>query len=263
MSHIQKLRKFIRSFGLSSGVKLFLAKHLKRYRPVQVPGLSAPVMLRPGQSDWATFSQIFIEREYAIRFPFSPQYIIDGGANIGLFTALMKNKHPLSEVICVEPDEDNFAILQKNVQAYDNVHCEHAGLWPQAGKLHIYDKYRMGKWGMVVEEDAVHGKIIATSIPDLMERYNWPYIDVLKLDIETSEKVLFSRNYEEWLPKVRMLIVELHDFAEPGCAQAFFTAINNMLPNYSYWCKGENTIIINNSFIDSPTHSKTKCAQTI
>ena len=79
-----------------------------------------------------------------------------------------------------------------------------------------------------------------------MEKMKWRHIDILKLDIETSEKKVFLDNYESWLPKTKMVIIELHDFMEEGCSRSFFTAINKTFTNYEYMIKGENTAIINN-----------------
>jgi hypothetical protein len=36
-------------------------------------------------------------------------------------------------------------------------------------------------------------------------------IDLLKIDIEGAEAELFSTNYESWLPKTRVIVIELHD----------------------------------------------------
>jgi hypothetical protein len=35
-------------------------------------------------------------------------------------------------------------------------------------------------------------------------------LNVLKLDIEGSEREVFSKNYEEWLKKTQNIIVEIH-----------------------------------------------------
>ena len=98
---------------------------------------------------------------------------------------------------------------------------------------------------MVVEEDAINGKVTAVTIDSLMQAYGLNHVDVLKIDIETSEKELFLKNYERWLPKVRMIVIELHDWLRPGCSRAFFAAVNATLNNYSYTVCGENTIIEN------------------
>ena len=100
---------------------------------------------------------------------------------------------------------------------------------------------------MVVEESVHEGNVKAISIPTLLKNYNIDYIDILKLDIETSEIQLFSEGYEEWLPKVKIIIIELHDWRVNGCSKAFFEAINKCFVSYTYSISGENTVIINTS----------------
>ena len=79
----------------------------------------------------------------------------------------------------------------------------------------------------------------------LMRNYDLSQIDVLKMDIERAKKQLFLKNYEQWLPKVKMIIIELHEWLKPGCSKSFFEAVQKTFVNYSYSVCGENTIIEN------------------
>ena len=103
----------------------------------------------------------------------------------------------------------------------------------------------MGKWAMTVEEDAENGTVKGESIQTLMKRNNIDHIDILKLDIETSEKNLFAENYQSWLPKTHLIIIELHDRMLPGCSKVFFEAINETFSKYEYSHSGEYTVIKN------------------
>jgi hypothetical protein len=47
-------------------------------------------------------------------------------------------------------------------------------------------------------------------------------IDILKIDIEGSEGVLFSGDTDEWLPRVRNICIETHD---SECAEAVVRAL--------------------------------------
>ncbi|HVX27045.1 MAG TPA: FkbM family methyltransferase [Parafilimonas sp.] len=202
--------------------------------------------LRKNTSDIPTFYKVFFYNEYDIDVFKKPKVIVDGGSNIGLFAIKMKNEYPDSKVICIEPDLENFNLTKKNLSSYNNVFVENCGLWNKDAKLKVYDKFNLGKWGMVVEEVSNEGDVSAICLKSLLQKYSIDYIDVLKLDIETSEKILFSKNYEEWLPRVKTIIIELHDWVEEGCAKPFFEAINKSFKKYSYLVKGENTIIANN-----------------
>ena len=73
-----------------------------------------------------------------------------------------------------------------------------------------------------------------------------PHIDVLKLDIEGSEKEVFEEGYENWLPKTKLLLVELHDKMKKGCSRSVLNAVNKY--DFSFDIKGENIIFTNNSF---------------
>jgi len=41
-------------------------------------------------------------------------------------------------------------------------------------------------------------------------------VDLLKVDIEGAEKWLFNESADEWLPKVKTILVEFHEFIEAG-----------------------------------------------
>jgi FkbM family methyltransferase len=49
---------------------------------------------------------------------------------------------------------------------------------------------------MIVEED-VDGEIETTTIDSITTKHSIDFIDILKIDIEGSEKELFSSNYEK------------------------------------------------------------------
>ena len=57
-----------------------------------------------------------------------------------------------------------------------------------------------------------------------LDQQNWQTVDVLRMDIEDSEKeVLDTAN--KWIVKLRLLIVELHPAIHPNCAVSSFKAL--------------------------------------
>ena len=210
---------------------------------IRFPGVLHHFSLRPNTSDWAVFRQIFLEEEYAVDITKPPDIIIDAGANIGLFTIYIKTRFPKARVICLEPDPDNFIQLEKNLRPYNDVECLQAGLWNCNTRLRVLDKYNMGKWAMAVEPTTDHRGIESLDMDTLMKRFNLNRLDVVKIDIEGSEKAVFAHNYERWLERTDMIIIELHDHFIQGCARTFFSATNECWPNYDYSTKGENTVV--------------------
>lgn len=241
----KQLALFIVRYKFWNGIILFLKFQAGLVSNIRLPRIQHPIFLRSKTSDLPTFYQVFLENYYLLDFAKKPKVVIDGGANVGLFAITVKNEFPESKVICIEPDPENFEVLHKNLSPYKDVYFENSGLWNKDTKLKVYDKYNSGKWGMVVEEDLKDGKVPAICLSSLIRKYGIDRIDVLKIDIETSEKQVFAEGYEEWLPKVRTLIIELHDWMEEGCSRPFFEAVNKSFRNYHYSMCGENTIIIN------------------
>jgi len=60
--------------------------------------------------------EIFENHEYFFSSPKQSPRIIDCGSHIGLATLYFKKLFPLSEITCVEPIPENFALLQKNIE---------------------------------------------------------------------------------------------------------------------------------------------------
>jgi hypothetical protein len=59
------------------------------------------------------------------------------------------------------------------------------------------------------------------------------------MDIEGAEKDVFTSNYESWLPKVKVMIVELHG---QGARDAFYNAVKD--ENFVKFEQGENLVCI-------------------
>lgn len=232
-------------FGLLNGLRLCFQFMFNNLDNIQLPAFKHAFSLRRNTSDVTLFHEIFLNNEYNLNFIKEAQVVVDAGANVGLFALKIKNQLPDVKIICIEPDMDNFKMLQKNLSPYKNVILVNAALWSHETKLKIYDKYNFGKYGMVVEEDDINGKINAVSLDTLIKKFSLKQIDVLKIDIETSEKKLFSNNNLNWLKSVKIVIIELHDWMEKGCSKPFFQAINSQFSSYSYNHHGENVIILN------------------
>jgi FkbM family methyltransferase len=208
-----------------------------------------PILLRNGTSDILTFRQVFFDEEYQMENIDEPHVIIDCGANIGLSTVYFKNKYPNSTIIAIEPEYNNFELLVNNTIKYNDIHCIEGGIWNKSTNLEIRD-IGLGNWGFIIEESELVTKnsISAFTIDDIITKFKIEKIDILKIDIEGSEKELFSSNFERWLPKTRVIIIELHDRLKEGCSKSLFSALSNF--NYSISFRGENLYI----YLNNPSH---------
>ena len=86
-------------------------------------------------------------------------------------------------------------------------------------------------WGTIfreVSESEIVSPIVkAMSILDFMNIGNMEIIDFLKIDIEGTEKEIFSHvSSKEWMTKSKIISCELHDRIVNGCSNAFHNALS-------------------------------------
>ena len=97
-----------------------------------------------------------------------------------------------------------------------------AAIWPTDGEVSSVEEddnhASLGAWGYRTE--ASNGKsalsVKAVSIPTIMKQYHMDFVDILKVDIEGAEYELFEKNYEDWIDKVGLIIIETHDRFKPN-----------------------------------------------
>ncbi len=186
----------------------------------------AIIPFRPESSDLKVFSQICLDQEYRPLIKLIKQrrdevrYVIDAGANIGLTTLYLKRFYPDSTVIAIEPDEGNFAMLERTIEVngLKDVRCVRAGLWPQDEMLEIDRGFRDHlEWSITLKRDSepidAVEKIKGISPHRLKKEFEFPRIDILKIDIEGGERFLFSdaATARQTLDGVRYLALEIHD----------------------------------------------------
>jgi FkbM family methyltransferase len=187
-----------------------------------------PIWCRPGTTDLLVFHQIFGAREYSCLDDVTGcDLVLDCGAYVGYSTAYFLTRFPGAKVIAVEPDPDNFALLQQNLAPYgDAVTLVRAGVWSHpCGLVLSRETYGDGgAWSRQVREcrPGEPAEVAAVDVPALLRRAGRDRISVLKVDVERAETVLFGANHEAWLPRVDNVVIELHD---EECERVFFAAI--------------------------------------
>jgi FkbM family methyltransferase len=185
--------------------------------PYRVPwsGVAGFVWLRAGTSDHKVYKQILIEGELDPLNDLSPKTVLDGGANIGLSAVAFATAFGEATVVCVEPDDDNIEMIRRNTARFsDRIFVVKGALWGHSTRLRIENPTREA-WAFQVFEDP-NGQIVAHSIPDLIRKFSLDGgFDVVKLDIEGSEREVFSGELS-WMKHTRVVAVELHDWMTPG-----------------------------------------------
>jgi FkbM family methyltransferase len=175
-------------------------------------GRPLQVALSLASQDYCAFREIFVRGIYEQPLG-NPETILDLGANCGCATLLFAARYPNARITAVEPHPGNLYALRENL---DLNHLQ-AQVIPAAatvtdGPVLLAVRTSLSHSLLPGEGSAVETQLTVPgiSIPTLLSQLGWDRIDLLKVDIEGYERVLFSGR-PAWLNKVNCIIGEHHD----------------------------------------------------
>ena len=184
--------------------------------------------LRDGTTDLTVFREMFVDRPYDLtglkRLADVEQHygdilargrrplIVDAGANVGLSVIFFREQYPEALIIALEPEQDNFAELERQVANDPLCISLQAGLAPSDGHVNIVDAGE-GEWGFRTTRS--NSGVRAYGLASLIQiagRDAEPF--ALKVDIEGSERDVFDD--AKTVDRFYLIFVELHDWLLPG-----------------------------------------------
>lgn len=238
MTRLMKLIRLQRRLGVWAGLRWWLLRSEKYSRlrsdsrtvSIHPAFLQHPVAVRMRTSDPKVFDQLFVSRELGfIDDLTSPiNVIMDLGANVGYASAFLLSAFPQARLVAVEPDEGNLKICRQNLAPYgDRAKVIAGAVWNRRCQL-VLTTFGDGlEWGIQVRpaEPGEAADVEAWDIPGLLEAAHHQSVDLLKIDIEGSEKALFSSETDRWLDRVRNICIELHG---KDCEDAVFHALRGI-----------------------------------
>ena len=131
--------------------------------------------------------------------------LIDVGANCGYYSCLWAGINPKNRVLAFEPSSEIINLLRLNVK-HNKLEPQVQALEMALGKdnttlLFVLGGHGQTGWGGLLnepEEESI--KVTVTRLDDIINRFNYNYIDVLKIDTEGAdawvlqgaEKLLFG-----------------------------------------------------------------------
>jgi len=208
----------IRKIGAFASLKIFLARYLPGLWKIEARNYAHPIWIRGKTSDTKLFFDIIIHEEYPAPF-FLPDFIIDAGANIGLFSVYYANKFPKIHIVSIEPESSNFEILEKNTSLFPNIVLIKKGLWSEHARLRIKNA-DSHKWAFELEASE-DGDIESVGVNDILDEFA-PHASsiLLKMDIEGADCDVLARNLR-WIERLSSLYIEVH-----GSWRELFRAID-------------------------------------
>jgi FkbM family methyltransferase len=175
-------------------------------------------------SDFCAYYDVLIAKtkQYNLEgLTFSPATIVDVGAHIGMASILFARRYPLAKIIAIEPEPSNFALLVRNTSSYKNIQPVCAALWTEDGEVTLGSSNVHPKGAFQIVENG-EIRVRAVTLDTVMRETDIQLIDILKVDIEGSEKEVFASC--NWIDNVRVIAIELHDRVRAGCRRTVETA---------------------------------------
>jgi len=196
-----------------------------------------------GKKDMGVISHFWVQGYYIQDTPDAPvRTILDCGANIGAETMRFRMHYPGAEIISIEADPENAAVLKQNYSTDPLTTVVEGGVWFENSTLSVRRDPHGSPEGSSVTAGSADGvRIPAFSVAHLMALRNWKTIDILKLDIEGAEYELFNHD-TSWLARVNAVIFEVPDSDRAGTLQLMFEKFRDLEWNGS--ACGENLILI-------------------
>src|SRR5258705_575195 len=139
------------------------------------------LVARPGTSDEFTINEVWSREVYTKKIPVEPGDVwFDIGANIGTFAALVT--HRGGRVVAFEPEEDNFALLNKNAPGSPIIRA--AVIGGVDSEIRFYKTSNVDGHTIIAGRTRKEIRVPAVNINDMLRKYK---PNKLKLDCEGSE----------------------------------------------------------------------------
>ena len=179
------------------------------------------VFYRTSTSDMILIYEILLQSKYKSEYFFpsklNPKVIFDIGGNIGITVIYLASIFPNAKIYTFEPLPDNFEILKKNIQKYDNIEAFNIGLGSKNGNFKVYlsdDSENFG--GVSFYPDPIGNNSDSyiscevKNINEMMEKLNIESIDLIKIDTEGAEYDILMALHEKILRNTSWITGELH-----------------------------------------------------
>lgn len=178
-------------------------------------------------SFYMEYKDIFFHRIYHFEAQTAAPSILDGGGCIGMSALYFKSVYPRAKIVCFEPDEKLFRLLQTNLEQnhIHDVELLQAALSDHDGTAHF--QANASDEGRILSAKTDAAALVNTV---RLSSYLTMPVDFLKLNIEGQElPVLLEIEASGKLPNIREMVIEYHGWA--GAEQRLGDLLNLLKRN--------------------------------
>ncbi len=166
--------------------------------------------------------------------------VIDAGANCGMFSAMAASKIPKGRIYAFEPVSQEFEILERTADLYDNIIPVRSALAEKSGKSRIDMTWYDGNQGaasmMRAENSARTQEIDVITLDEYVEKAGLDRVNFIKADIEGAERLMLlgaKKTIKKYAP--RLSICTYHYPEDPALLGFLIKQINpDYIIEYAY-----------------------------
>ena len=206
---LRRMRALLRRFATELRLEILRARlwNVAPGSEVEIDGITLRVT--DGPNAYMQYKDEVVRRVYAFTTTNPVPVVIDGGANVGMFTIATRRDHPTAQIRAFEPDPAVFAMLEHNLSrnGVAGVQVVNAALGASAGEASFAPDGEAG--GALNVSGAVRVRV-----ETLSSQLATP-VDFLKLNIEGAElDVLREAANAGRLQNVRAMVLEYHGWPD-------------------------------------------------
>lgn len=209
---------------------------------IGTPGGAVRVFVRRNQSDLLILWEVFLCRSYELHeaFRLSSRIdrldtIVDVGGNTGLAAAYLASRYRPRRLLTVEPIAESLAVLRRNAQLSPvrwilddravtgddgaaELEFAVSAFWDTCTAIPEVSRLRRSRpWRLDTALALPQRTLPAVSVPRLLDHHGVDHVDLLKVDIEGAEALLFTAP-RPWMERVDRIVLEVHDKYIDGSA---------------------------------------------
>jgi FkbM family methyltransferase len=194
-----------RDFALSRLIGLVPGGQRNRVREVRLRG-DIKIRYRLNKGDLHSIREIWLQEAYRLPFEDPSGVLLDLGANIGMASLWLAKSYSFTQVIAVEPDPYNAALVRQNLEL-NGIAGEvlEAAIGPKEAVAR-FEFSELSNLGRLSENGSLVPMI---SVDTIIQRFAVTRFALIKIDIEGGEQELFD-GPPEWLARTDAIIIEFH-----------------------------------------------------
>jgi len=166
------------------------------------------IFLRAKTADRIMVDDVVSEKQYFKEIKGKLSTVIDLGAHIGLFSALIDAE----KVYAIEASKENFEILKKNAsESSKKILPFHLAIADNDKGVKLYSGRMNARHSIMIHDTEKFELVKSSTLEDFLIQNDISSCDLLKMDIEGAEYKIFYSTPKEVFSKIKSIVMELHD----------------------------------------------------